>query len=872
MLGSNRGYTENGLLRLGARLGLLLTTTTLIAAGGLAGLTPQAAAQTVQAEGANAGARRSFNIPAQPLANALNAFGRQSGLQVTLSAETSRGVRSNAVIGAFTPQQALASLLQGTGISFRITNDRTAIIGHARPASQASAADGSTVLDPIDVVAGSNGGATADTPYQTPGSSSTISAEQLERVPPTSPGDLFKSTPGVISAGNRVGQSIDLNIRGLQGQGRVNVMVDGTRQTNNSYRGYRGSRNEVYVDPDFIGGIAIEKGPVGTAGGLGAMGGVVNMRTIEAGDIVKQGQIYGVRVKGGLSSNTQTAPATGTKTFGSDAPPFFNGDAWSGSVAAAMAQENYEFVAAFSRRQSGNYFAGKNGKATFWDNRVPWQTPSEMPLSPFKPGNEVFNTSEDTTSFLAKGKVRFGEGHSLELGYIRYESNYGENDETLLGFVGSTIIVPLEQYALSRTATNTFTAKYAYEPDDNPYWNLHANAWFTDVQTTSEVVKSNSGSLPGVTGKVPIKTMGSEVYNISSFDTPLGGLSLNNGFEIVREASREAEYYVKYPWLDDPVFLSRNPAGTRLMAGAFSKAKLDVNDWLTLGAGLRYDRFEAEGKGYFARYPKTEGGRLNPSASVTLTPWDGIQLYGMYTEGWRPPSLRETASLPQNMDINPNLKPELSKNYEVGVNVLRDNVLLGGDRLRLKASYFDNNYDDFIVRIRNPLPYPAPSYTWGNIDAATFQGFELSANYDAGFIFLEGAFTKYLKVESCNAGVCSSGGVGTDYGVAYMPPEYSGSLTIGTRMFEDALTLGTRVNFFGERYGGYALSSGAVRAPVFWHANAIVDVFGSYKFNQDVALNFSAENVFDEYYLDPLSTGLIPSPGRTIRMSLTSRF
>ena len=54
----------------------------------------------VQVQGGDAAVPRNFNIPAQPLGLALNAFGRQSGLQVTLSAATSRGLTSTAVSGS----------------------------------------------------------------------------------------------------------------------------------------------------------------------------------------------------------------------------------------------------------------------------------------------------------------------------------------------------------------------------------------------------------------------------------------------------------------------------------------------------------------------------------------------------------------------------------------------------------------------------------------------------------------------------------------------------------------------------------------------------------------------------------------------------
>jgi outer membrane receptor protein involved in Fe transport len=131
-----------------------------------------------------------------------------------------------------------------------------------------------------------------DAAYQTPGSSAFISREQIQRIPPTSLGDMFREIPGVVASGNRAGTGLNINIRGLQGMGRVATLVDGTQQAGSQYIGYRGHTSSTYIDPDFIGGIDIAKGPSSGPYGSGAMGGVVNMRTIEATDIVKPTRLH----------------------------------------------------------------------------------------------------------------------------------------------------------------------------------------------------------------------------------------------------------------------------------------------------------------------------------------------------------------------------------------------------------------------------------------------------------------------------------------------------------------------------------------------------------------------------------------------------
>ncbi len=94
---------------------------------------------------------------------------------------------------------------------------------------------------------------------------------------------------------------------------------------------------------------------------------------------------------------------------------------------------------------------------------------------------------------------------------------------------------------------------------------------------------------------------------------------------------------------------------------------------------------------------------MNPSLGATLTPVQrlGLQFYALYSEGYRPPSLRESIGNDSLLQPNPNLKPEISKDWEFGINYLKDGALFKRDKVRVKAAYFINNYDDYISRVQN---------------------------------------------------------------------------------------------------------------------------------------------------------------------------
>lgn len=130
---------STGLTRRGGRsmvFGAVLMTTTAM---GWIAATP-AAAQTAGTM------RHSFEIPAQPLAQALMIFGRQSGLQVTAEGALTAERTSTAVKGDLSPAQALSQLLSGTGLTYRFVGSGGVQVERAPEVS-----DGALQLGPVQV-------------------------------------------------------------------------------------------------------------------------------------------------------------------------------------------------------------------------------------------------------------------------------------------------------------------------------------------------------------------------------------------------------------------------------------------------------------------------------------------------------------------------------------------------------------------------------------------------------------------------------------------------------------------------------------------------------------------------------------------------
>ncbi|GGA25591.1 TonB-dependent siderophore receptor [Dyella nitratireducens] len=94
-----------------------------------------------------------FEIPAQSLATALIAFGKQANVQVLTAGKTVDALRSHEVIGSLTPEAALARLLDGTNMRFDFVDARTVVVkpradASVQPSKRPSADESTTVLLP----------------------------------------------------------------------------------------------------------------------------------------------------------------------------------------------------------------------------------------------------------------------------------------------------------------------------------------------------------------------------------------------------------------------------------------------------------------------------------------------------------------------------------------------------------------------------------------------------------------------------------------------------------------------------------------------------------------------------------------------------
>lgn len=404
----------------------------------------------------------------------------------------------------------------------------------------------------------------ADDVYDNNESSTYKNKEDIERFMGESPSDIFKGMAGVQSGDSRNSGAIDPNVRGIQGQGRVPVTIDGTEQAITVYRGYAGANNRNYIDPLLISDVKVNKGATFERGVKSSVGGAVTINTLNVGDIIKPNDSFGFSIKGTIANNTTPANAidySGSGNlyagdYGIDVNPeqdIYNPERQKTAIAKAQAQARREqflnlsgdlprrtfnaatskkprdskpmvtsadkamrvavagrtelgygykidALAAYSYRDRGNYFAGKNGGNDYRTN-TPLNRRSTGDFAAYmadvyQPSLEVPNTSNKTESYLAKFTVRPNDDQAIQYGVRHTETIYGDimpsrvADNRANGLYSLTGHLP--QWPLSNVELDSHYLQYRYQPSHNPWLDVHANLW----QTKSTLHTNNSGGYP----------------------------------------------------------------------------------------------------------------------------------------------------------------------------------------------------------------------------------------------------------------------------------------------------------------------------------------------------------------------------------------
>lgn len=810
-----------------------------------------------------------YAIPAGSLGSVISQIGKASNLQILYPSALIRGKQSAGLRGTMTERDALSRVLSGSGLQYRYVNRKTVTITQIAGPSPLSTYDGSEILSTVFVYASDSDNV----------GKVKLTSEDIDKKFSGDMNALFRAQPGVFTRAPLDQPGLTVNVRGMQGGGRVNSMIDGIPQNFRNVSGHAATNDPlVFIDPLFVQSIDVKKGQARGADGMGTLSGAVNFKTLEASDVLQPNRNFGVLTK--IRTNTNYLDI-----------------AMMAATAARFSSEKHgsgDILAALSYRKVGAYTDGRGNRIPSDPNINARREPASGLLKLHYSPNDIhdfqFNGQFYNTSFLAYSTYSGGRS-----GY---------------------------QWTVERKNASGI---YTFTPD-NPYVSVRLKA---HIGTAKVAYPENIGVFGGRRGTNT--AYGFDLTNISSFDLPDDAeLTLEYG------AALQSDQY------KGNGKRGGNPDGSLVKSGVFADASIQWNKF-TLDAGLRYDMWQTKGVRSFDR-PGTNGcpagntpcprdkdaksgGKLNPSIGLSYRPIDGLRLYGRYALSSRAPTVSEMfasfhdfSGLGTPTFNNVNLVPEEQKGLDIGFEARRENLFFKGDRFTFGANYFHNTIENYIgvgvnpsmtirdylgavgravaardfaemMRLQRMAQQVANEQMQFQNAAQTVKmsGIELKGGYDTGHFYINGsAAFMNTKQPYGEAAI----GLGNDIG---RQPRISGMLDIGTRWFDQKLTIGGRMRYTGKTIQARAavydlrgnpptptlVDGGHINVPAY----ALFDVYSSYKHSKNLEIFASVDNVFDKFYR-PAGTSSssgtwnqqsrtsdpIAGKGRTFKFGLNYRF
>ncbi|MBD2795257.1 TonB-dependent receptor [Xenorhabdus sp. 18] len=649
---------------------------------------------------------------------------------------------------------------------------------------------------------------------------------------------ILRSLPGTYTQMDASqGQGVvSVNIRGLSGFGRVNMMVDGVSQSfygsapNEFAHGQQPySQFGALVDPNFIVRADIARGQADDADSINALVGSANFRTIGVDDVVFEGNNLGVRTKwtygnNGIGRSGMIAVAGKTQAFSPE-----------GSVGALFA------------------FSGHNIEAHY---RNAGGISSEQYLT-----NDTFK--QKPNSQLVKLNIKPNDFHDLELSSRLYHNKFNRRH--------------IDNY--------DYYLKYHYTP-------------FTELVDTKVMLSTSNGQQRlqsksvGVLGAGEAKSRSDSINirNTSRFNYADTDFAFTVGSKWMR-----TEYRKKIDTSSDDVKTDGQmrenngfaPGGKQDIASIYSKLKIERGIY-TADLMLSYQDYSVKGlkpacderincfpQGEAQLNLKERG--FNPSILLSAEIIPEFQPFVSYTHSMRAPNAQEIFfSNEGGNSINPFLKGEKAETYQIGFNSYRPNLIVEGDSFRLKATMFHTKIKNYILNESYLLCAEGrickddgtlTGEDWDGIDPnfnmyiysnsltpVTMRGYELSMDYDAGVFYSTLAYSQQKTQQPTSISTSYFGA-----SPASQLPERYATLDTGIRLFDEKMRVGAILKYTGTSYhqdpniefdeedGNQVKMIKDDKIPT------IIDLYTDYQINKNILVKFSIQNLTNKNYSDALN-------------------
>ncbi|RDW12041.1 TonB-dependent receptor plug domain-containing protein [Paracoccus thiocyanatus] len=450
------------------------------------------------------------------------------------------------------------------------------------------------------------------------------------------------------------------------------------------------------------------------------------------------------------------------------------------------------------------------------------------------------------------------------------------------------VITPL--YASNGTRTKTLGARLTWIPRDGMEWGAEAQASVDDylgdagAHDANEVTKKSLGltnewqlGQGHLSSYLRYETSANESWNSTDevwndaidYDTT----TLESRYTSQTSLTgRQLDYtiggLIAHEKLSDPQTSDALIEGSVNTAAIYAEGRLQATDALSLTTGLRVDHHERFGT------------HVTPRIYANYDFGNGLMLKGGYSQAFVAPDLR---NLNPNYEMgsrgngckpyqgpctivgNPDLQPETSDNYEIGLNYQ-------GDRSSWEVTAFYNDVEDMISarRIRPAVGDEPALFQRDNFDYGKTAGIEFGLDYRVMDDLTWTTSGTYIAKSEFKYG---------DFDTAYpMATTPKWNITTGLDwQANDRLNLSGEVVYVGKQ-AGYVVEDGLVvgdeeqaSVPAGQNSKAyyLVNVAAAYDLNDTATLNVGIDNLFNG---QPETDVSYRENGRLFTLGITTRF
>ncbi|MBE9829899.1 TonB-dependent receptor [Campylobacter concisus] len=283
--------------------------------------------------------------------------------------------------------------------------------------------------------------------------------------------DVMRDIPGVYVGGTN-GMNQKIYMRGVSDRG-LNITIDGAKQNGNTFH----HNADLLIDPDLIKAVDVEVGSRSVVNGSGALGGSVAFKTVDAKDLLNDGEIIGAKIKTGYASN--------------------NSEFSQGLMLFTTPVEGLDFIAAINHK---GYDYGKSGNK----RKIGGD------------GNDLSYLLKLGYSFLDAHRISISREHNEFKGMYPMRAEFGS------WYTGR---FPVDNRKYERDTT---TLKYEYKPSN--LLNLDVTVYNTEHKKDDPVLKILGVKTNGINAKAKsiVETgaltqtfrYGAEFYQSKNFNKP----------------------------------------------------------------------------------------------------------------------------------------------------------------------------------------------------------------------------------------------------------------------------------------------------------------------------------------------------------------